>query len=116
MGQFSAEAEYVSASLATSEEIWLRMILEDVGDKQVEATPILCDNKSSIAMRKNPVYHSQQSTLPSNIISFRRPWRMMDSNQVLQDQKSSGGHLHQSASKGQELIFLRNVGYHTTNH
>ncbi|XP_058211421.1 uncharacterized mitochondrial protein AtMg00810-like [Rhododendron vialii] len=59
VAQSTAEAEYVSASLATSQAIWLRRILEDVGEKQGEATPILCDNKSAIAMTKNPVYHSR---------------------------------------------------------
>lgn len=59
VAQSTAEAEYVLASLATSQAIWLRRILEDVGEKQGEATPILCDNKSAIAMTKNPVYHSR---------------------------------------------------------
>ena len=59
MAQFSAKAKYVSASLATSQAIWLRRILEDVGEKQEEASPILCDNMSAISMTKNLVYHSR---------------------------------------------------------
>ena len=55
----TAEAEYVSASLATSQAIWLRSIMEDFGEKQGEPTPILCDNKSAIAMAKNPVFHNR---------------------------------------------------------
>jgi hypothetical protein len=55
----TAEAEYVSASTATSQAVWLRRIIEDFGEKQKEATPLLCDNKSAIAMSKNPVYHSR---------------------------------------------------------
>ncbi|CAL5391936.1 unnamed protein product [Camellia sinensis] len=58
VAQSSAEAEYISASLATTQPIWLRRILDDFGAKQGEATPIMCDNKSAIAMTKNPVYHS----------------------------------------------------------
>ena len=58
MAQSSAYAEYVSASLATSQAIWLRRILEDVGENQEEATLILCDNMFAISMTKNPVYHS----------------------------------------------------------
>ncbi|XP_058210024.1 secreted RxLR effector protein 161-like [Rhododendron vialii] len=34
VAQSTTEAEYVSASLATSQAIWLRRILEDVGEKQ----------------------------------------------------------------------------------
>ena len=59
VAQSSAEAEYVSASLATSHAIWLRRIYEDLGEKQGEATPLFCDNKSAIAMAKNPVHHSR---------------------------------------------------------
>ncbi|BBN69933.1 NAD(P)-binding Rossmann-fold superfamily protein [Prunus dulcis] len=40
----TAEAEYVSAAEATSQAKWLRFILEDFGEEQVEGTPILCDN------------------------------------------------------------------------
>ena len=59
VAQSSAEAEYISATLATTQAIWLRRILDDFGEKQGEATPIMCDNKSAIAMAKNPVYHSR---------------------------------------------------------
>ncbi|KAK2995750.1 hypothetical protein RJ640_007518 [Escallonia rubra] len=38
VAQSSAEAEYVSASLATSQAIWLRRILEDVREKQEGGT------------------------------------------------------------------------------
>ena len=59
VAQSTAEAEYVSASLTTSHAIWLRRILEDVGEKQEGGTTIFCDNKSAIAMVKNPVHHSR---------------------------------------------------------
>ncbi|XP_073111778.1 uncharacterized protein [Elaeis guineensis] len=52
------EAEYVSALMATSQAIWLRKILEDIGEKQEEATELFCDNKSAISMVKNPTFHS----------------------------------------------------------
>ena len=59
VAQSSAEAEYVSASLATSQAIWLRRIMEDFGEKQEEGTELFCDNKSAIAIAKNPVQHSR---------------------------------------------------------
>ena len=52
------KAEYVKISLVTSQPIWLRRILEDVGEKQEEVTPILYGNKSAVVMSKNPVYYS----------------------------------------------------------
>jgi hypothetical protein len=57
--QSSAEAEYVSAALAISQAIWLRKILEDIGEKQKNVVHLHCDNKSAIAMAKNPIYHSK---------------------------------------------------------
>ncbi|KAM1689141.1 hypothetical protein EV2_037740 [Malus domestica] len=53
----TAEAEYVSAAEATTQAMWLRFVLSDFGEEQVEATPLLCDNTSAIAMSKNPVFH-----------------------------------------------------------
>jgi hypothetical protein len=37
----------------------LRRILEDIGEKQEDAVHLHCGNKSTIAMAKNPVYHSR---------------------------------------------------------
>ena len=59
VAQFLAEAKYMSASIAASQTIWLRRILEDIGEKQEEATELFCDNKSAIAMAKNPCFHSR---------------------------------------------------------
>ena len=59
VAQSSAEAEYISASLATSQAIWLRRILEDIKEKQNEATDLLCDNKSAIVIAKNYIFHSR---------------------------------------------------------
>ncbi|XP_027934022.1 uncharacterized protein LOC114189605 [Vigna unguiculata] len=59
VAQSTVEAEYVAAAEATSQAIWLRRILKDMGEKQRGPTTIYCDNKSTIAMTKNPVHHSR---------------------------------------------------------
>jgi hypothetical protein len=59
VAQSSVEAEYISTAIATSQAIWLKRILEDIGEKQEEAIYLYCDNKSAIVMAKNPVYHSR---------------------------------------------------------
>ncbi|KAG6534253.1 hypothetical protein ZIOFF_008139 [Zingiber officinale] len=59
VAQSSAEADYISTSVATSQAIWLRRILADLGHHQIEGTVLYCDNKSAIAMAKNPVHHSR---------------------------------------------------------
>ncbi|XP_070675824.1 secreted RxLR effector protein 161-like [Malus domestica] len=53
------EAEYISASEATTQAIWLRFVLEDFGELQTVATPLHCDNTSAIAITKNSVFHQK---------------------------------------------------------
>nr|ABA95820.1 retrotransposon protein, putative, unclassified [Oryza sativa Japonica Group] len=55
----SAEAEYVAASKAVSQVVWLRRIMEDLGEKQYQPTTIYCDSKSAIAISENPVSHDR---------------------------------------------------------
>ena len=55
----STEAEYKALCSVTCEAIWLRMILEDVGEAQQVPTVISCDNQSTIKLAKNPIYHAR---------------------------------------------------------
>lgn len=55
----TVEAEYMAAANATKEAIWLRVLLEDLGFKQVLATIIHGDNQGCIALSHNPVAHSR---------------------------------------------------------
>ncbi|KAL0388509.1 UNVERIFIED_CONTAM: Retrovirus-related Pol polyprotein from transposon RE2 [Sesamum radiatum] len=52
VAQSSTEAEYIAAAATSNQAIWLRRILEDIGEKQEEPTTIYCDNKSAIAITK----------------------------------------------------------------
>ncbi|KAG8477669.1 hypothetical protein CXB51_027663 [Gossypium anomalum] len=55
----STEAEYVAAANAVNQAIWLRKILADLNLHQREATEIFCDNKSAVAIAKNPIFHGR---------------------------------------------------------
>lgn len=55
----SSEAEYVAATSAACQAVWLRRILADFLEKQVSSTDILCDNEATIKMTKNPAFHSR---------------------------------------------------------
>ncbi|KAJ4961692.1 hypothetical protein NE237_021602 [Protea cynaroides] len=59
VAQSSAKVEYISASLATSQAIWLRRIMKDIGLKQKKSTTIYCDNRLAIAIAKNPVHYGR---------------------------------------------------------
>lgn len=52
----STEAEYRAAYEASQEAIWLRRVLEDLRCPQQQGTPLLCDNQSSLALQKNPLF------------------------------------------------------------
>ncbi|MCO5552235.1 hypothetical protein L7F22_005747 [Adiantum nelumboides] len=56
--QSTTEAEYVAASEACKEAIWLGRLVTNLGIK--EETPMLhCDSQSAIQLARNPVYHSK---------------------------------------------------------
>lgn len=55
----SIEAEYKALSSDTCEAIWLRKILEDVGETQQIPTIIRCDNQSTIKLKNDPIYHAR---------------------------------------------------------
>jgi hypothetical protein len=55
----TAVAEYIVACFASCEAIWLRMLLTDLFDQEMEATMILCDNQSCIKMMENLAFHDE---------------------------------------------------------
>jgi hypothetical protein len=55
----SCEAEYVVANSAVCHLIWLRNMLKHLGFPQENLTEIYIDNRSAIALAKNPVYHER---------------------------------------------------------
>lgn len=55
----SCEAEYVAASMATQECIWLKRLLEEIVEFSNYTVPIYCDNESAIKIAENPVFHAR---------------------------------------------------------
>jgi hypothetical protein len=55
----TTEAEYIVASSAGCQIIWLRGILESLKHKQCGPTKLFCDNKSTISVIKDPVLHGR---------------------------------------------------------
>jgi hypothetical protein len=54
----STEAEYVSASTATREVLWLHKLLNELHQPQ-QTTTLHCDNQGSIALANNPTFHQR---------------------------------------------------------
>eukprot|EP00253_Pinus_taeda_P032206 PITA_32206 len=55
----SFEAEYMVASTASCEAIWLRNLLVNLFRRKMEVTRIMCDNQSCIKLSENPVFHDR---------------------------------------------------------
>ncbi|CAJ2633694.1 unnamed protein product [Trifolium pratense] len=55
----TCEAEYVAATSCVCHAIWLRNLLKELSLPQKEPTKIFVDNKSAIALAKNPVFHDR---------------------------------------------------------
>jgi hypothetical protein len=55
----SAEAEYMAASQASCESLWLCKMLVGLFGVQLRLTVIYCDNQSCIKLSENPVFHDR---------------------------------------------------------
>ncbi|KAE8727661.1 hypothetical protein F3Y22_tig00005406pilonHSYRG00056 [Hibiscus syriacus] len=54
----TTEAEYVAATQASKEAIWLKMLLEELGNNQ-EYVSLFCDSQSALHLARNPAFHSR---------------------------------------------------------
>ncbi|KAD3642279.1 hypothetical protein E3N88_31503 [Mikania micrantha] len=55
----SCEAEFMAATSAACQVVWLRGLLAEITGKQEEPVLIRVDNKSAISLMKNPVFHGR---------------------------------------------------------
>ena len=59
MALSSVEAEYMAASQASCEALWLRKLMVDLFDMELIPSVIQCDNHSCIKLSENPVFHDR---------------------------------------------------------
>ena len=55
----TTEAEYVAASNATQEAVWIQRLLGQIGQLPPGPVRILCDNQSAISLVHNPAHHQR---------------------------------------------------------
>lgn len=55
----SCEAEYIAATTAACQGIWLARLLGELQNKRAELITLKVDNKSAISLCKNPVFHDR---------------------------------------------------------
>ena len=59
IAQSTSEAEYIVASVASREAVWLRKLLSDLYSVELEPTVIHCDNQSCIKRSESPMFHDR---------------------------------------------------------
>ena len=59
----TTEAEYIAASVASREAVWLQKLLAGIFDLELEPTLIHCDNQSCVRLSKNLVFHGKSKHL-----------------------------------------------------
>ena len=55
----SCEAEYIAATSAATQALWLARLLGELLGKGADAVELRVDNKSALALAKNPVFHER---------------------------------------------------------
>ena len=60
------ESEYVATFSASCDAVWLRKILSDIFELQLDATCIHCDNQSCMKLSENPVSHDKLKHIEIN--------------------------------------------------
>ena len=75
----SVEAEYMAASLAACEAIWIRKTLVGLFDSHLDPTVIYCDNQSCIKISVNPVFHDRSKQIDIRYHDIRDfvQWKIM---------------------------------------
>ncbi|KAG7598928.1 Zinc finger CCHC-type [Arabidopsis suecica] len=56
----SCEAEFMAATEAAKQAIWLQDLLGEITGNSIERVMLRIDNKSAIALAKNPVFHGRE--------------------------------------------------------
>ena len=59
----TTEAEYISATAAAQEILWLRNLFSEIGYEVEGASTLYLDNQSAIAVSRNPEHHGRMKHL-----------------------------------------------------
>ncbi len=54
----TAEAEYIAATHAAKEVLWIRTLISNITQPLTLPTILYCDNQASIALMKDAQYHA----------------------------------------------------------
>ena len=67
----SCEAEYVAATTAACQGIWLARLIGELMNKEMISMTLMVNNKSAIALSKNPVFHNRSKHIETKFHYIR---------------------------------------------
>ncbi|KAG6493429.1 hypothetical protein ZIOFF_048412 [Zingiber officinale] len=67
----SCEAEFMTATTAACHALWLRSLASELTDVEPKSTTLFVDNKSAIALMKNPVFHGRSKYIDTRFHFIR---------------------------------------------
>eukprot|EP00253_Pinus_taeda_P016228 PITA_16228 len=67
----TTEAEYVAATAAACQAVWMRRMLRSLWQEKTKGTMIFCDKSSAIALSKNFVFHKRMKHIDIKIHYIR---------------------------------------------
>ena len=107
----SVEAEYVAVTKATCQTIWMRRTLFELEHEQNEPTQIFCDNKSSITLSRNNVFHKRSNHIETRNYFIRE---LVNNNEISMEFCRSENQFADLFTKplGKELFkfHMKNIG------
>jgi hypothetical protein len=69
----TTEVEYIATNVASREVVWLRKLLAELFDLELEPTLIYCDNQSCVKLSENPVFHDKSKHIEIKYHFHMRP-------------------------------------------
>ena len=112
----SVETKYVAATTVACQTIWMRRIISELQDEQNEPTPILCDNKSAIALSRNHVFHKRSKHIDIRYHFFQE---LINENEISVEFYRSENQFADLFTKplGKYLfeVHRENIGVHATS-
>ena len=75
----SCQAEYIAASTAACQAVWLGQLMGDLFAMDPVVPTVLVDNKSAIQLCKNPVFHDRSKHIETRYHFIRES---IDSGQI----------------------------------
>ncbi|WVZ49529.1 hypothetical protein U9M48_000877 [Paspalum notatum var. saurae] len=67
----SCEAEYIASATAACQAIWLSRVLTELTGRETPMVKLLVDNKSAIALSRNPVHHDRSKHIDTRFHFIR---------------------------------------------